>query len=115
MLFLGIEGNGAPDHNNPERGNETMTPKEKNAAISRMILDRVEAGATLPAAIDTVLGNGQYAAVVDDVYRLLIAREAVDQVCRNMATDARTEIDGFEDMSVDQLSDELVYFADYQG
>ena len=92
-----------------------MTPNEKNAAISRMILDRVEAGDTLPAAMDAVLGNGQYAAIVDDVYRLLIAREAVDQVCRNMDTDARTEIDGFEDMTVDQLSDELTYFADYQG
>ena len=92
-----------------------MTPKEKNAAISRMILDRVEAGDTLPAAMDAILGNGQYAAIVDDVYRLLIAREAVDQVCRNTDTDARTEIDGFEDMTVDQLSDELTYFADYQG
>ena len=92
-----------------------MTPKEKNAAISRMILDRVEAGDTLPAAIDAILGNGQYAAIVDDVYGLLIAREAVDQACRNMDTDARTEIDGFEDMTVDQLSDELTYFADYQG
>lgn len=92
-----------------------MTPNEKNAAISRMILDRVEAGDTLPAAMDAILGNGQYAAIVDDVYRLLIAREAVDQVCRNMDTDARTEIDGFEDMTVDQLSDELTYFADYQG
>jgi hypothetical protein len=92
-----------------------MTPEEKNAAISRRILDRVEAGDTLETAIDAVLGSGQYAAIVDDVYRTLVARNVVAQVCKNMGADATVDIDGFDSMTVDQLSDELAYLADYQG
>jgi hypothetical protein len=92
-----------------------MTPEEKNAAISRRILDRVEAGDTLETAIDAVLGSGQYAAIVDDVYRTIVARSVVAQVCKNMGVDATVDIDGFDSMTVDQLSDELAYLADYQG
>lgn len=92
-----------------------MTTKEKNAKLSRLILDRVEAGATLPTAIDAVLGDGQYAAIVADVHRLLVAREAVAQACENIGADARVDIDSFDDLTVDQLDDELTYLADYQG
>lgn len=92
-----------------------MNQTEKNAAISRAILDRVEAGEELPTAIDAVLGDGRYAAIVDDVYRLLVARAAVETAYASIDADAHLEIDGFDAMTVDQLSDELTYLADYQG
>lgn len=92
-----------------------MTTNEKNAAISNAILSRVEAGSPLPAAIDAVLGDGQYAAIVEDVYRTLVARATVEQAYRNIGADAHLEIDGFDTMTPDQLSDELTYLADYQG
>ena len=55
-----------------------MTTNEKNAAISRMIVDRVAAGEELSAAIDAVLGAGTHAAIVDDVYRAIVARNVLE-------------------------------------
>ena len=92
-----------------------MTTNEKNAAISRMIVDRVAAGEELSAAIDAVLGAGTHAAIVDDVYRALVARNVLEQVCENMDNDARIEYENLETMTVDDVADELTYLADYQG
>jgi hypothetical protein len=54
-----------------------MTTIEKNAAVSRMILARVEAGATLAAALDAVLGAGSYRAIASDLYDTMRAAPAV--------------------------------------
>lgn len=55
-----------------------MTTIEKNAAVSRMILARVEAGATLAAALDAVLGAGSYQAIASDLYDTMRAAVADD-------------------------------------
>jgi hypothetical protein len=47
------------------------TAAEKNAQISRRILDKVAAGMPLAEAFDTVLGAGRFDALVSDVYETL--------------------------------------------
>ena len=54
-----------------------MTTIEKNAAVSRMILARVEAGATLAAALDAVIGAGSYQSIASDLYDAMRAAPAV--------------------------------------
>jgi hypothetical protein len=46
----------------------------KNAAISARILAKIAAGEPLAAAFDAVLGAGQYAKLVDDLYHELRAK-----------------------------------------
>lgn len=47
--------------------------------------------------------------------RRMIAEARVIDAYRQIGSDARLEIDGFDTMTADQLNDELVYLADYQG
>lgn len=50
-----------------------MTTTEKNAEISRRILEKVTEGLELRDAIDAVLGEGQFEAIVADIYEALRA------------------------------------------
>lgn len=48
-----------------------MTTAEKNAAISRKILEKLAAGASIREAFDSVLGAGQFDAMAGEVYDAL--------------------------------------------
>jgi hypothetical protein len=52
-----------------------MTAFNKNPQISAAILARVAAGASLPEAVDAVLGAGAYAKLAGDVYDALRAKK----------------------------------------
>lgn len=47
--------------------------------------------------------------------RRWIGQARVIDAYRQIGADARLEIDGLDTMTPDQLNDELVYLADYQG
>jgi hypothetical protein len=49
----------------------TVSAADKNAAISRMILDKVASGMALQFAFDAVLGAGRYESLVSEVYDAL--------------------------------------------
>ena len=48
-----------------------MTTQEKNAAISRLIMEKVSEGMDAKQAIDAVLGEGTTDSVIDTVYHTL--------------------------------------------
>ena len=54
----------------------TQTTEQKNAAISGKIIGLILAGKTVPEATDTVLGEGAFMRIADEVYTALRAKAA---------------------------------------
>ena len=54
----------------------TQTTEQKNAAISGKIIGLILAGKTVPEATDTVLGEGAFMRIADEVYTTLQAKAA---------------------------------------
>jgi len=65
--------------------------------------------------LDAPLTNGTHAAIGAPMHDVFSARRRIVKAYAEMGLDAAIEIDGFDAMTADQLSDELTYFADYQG
>jgi hypothetical protein len=56
-----------------------MTTQQKNAAISGMIMARVQSGETLTAAFDAVIGAGAFEKLASDVWETMRAEQAAEQ------------------------------------
>ena len=54
-----------------------MAAAEKTATISRMILERVGNGESIPDAFDAVLGTGRYQELAGEVYDALRDPDAI--------------------------------------
>jgi hypothetical protein len=68
-------------------------------------------GGTMPE----IVSNGTHAAIGAPMHDLHAARVALAREYKTAGLDATVEIDDFDNLTADQLDDEVAYLADFQG
>jgi len=73
------------------------------------------AAVTPSGEMPEIVSNGTHAAIDAPMQSLHDARVALAREYKTAGMDATVEVEDFDNMTADQLRDELTYLADYQG